>query len=91
MQVVASSHVRQTDTRSLLNCENPSGRPFSAFRMLRSVNAPPVALGIVRKTDDFLSFLFSYLLSVYDRFFLYISTSESHRLLVSVFTDIGEN
>jgi len=29
------------DARSLLNCENPGGRPFSAFRMLRSVNAPP--------------------------------------------------
>lgn len=52
--------------------------------MLRSVNAPPPLRSAVRKTDDFLSPLFSYLLSFHYHFFLYVSSLESYRSLVSV-------
>jgi hypothetical protein len=52
-----------TDARSLLNCENPRGRPSSAFRILRSVNAPAPSRSVVQKIDDLLSSLFFHLLS----------------------------
>lgn len=77
-----------TDTHSLLNCENPRGRPSSALRMPRSVNAPPPLCYSGKPTIFFsFSYFFTCRLSATSFFLLVFFVFRS---LLSVLTDTEE-